>query len=715
MMANSLIDILNSIFDYSGLPAEENAATTSVGTSSKPAKTSAGTGKAGGISGKIPKTQGQASPQVVEPAQQALYIEPKGDVFDTEDTKKTAFSEEDLSRMKKAGQGWNDWINSEEFKNLKTDGQSLDIAPEQAAIEAMFSKDEDSKDKKYVSPIQEILDQSNNSLSEEDLSRMKEAGQGWNNRTRSPLFASKTKEVAEAQKRRRQQERAGSGGSSEKQEDNLAKRSKATDAWSRRRGQDNLNSIYDEIANEFGITLSPDDYKLLRDRYDSPTLDDGSYSDPSLRKQLDTAEQYYQEMNKQNREQAIRTISLMANKAANEEARANRESNNIVASNLIPTFDPELSELEYQLNEASDFLGNAMTEEDIAAGKELVAKLTNDIETRKAFLDEQKQEAKSSYSDKLKQIDETTARLLGEIPEASTTSADSEGKAGEQPSSASSGARNNQSREFYDWLNTDSGKAFLDYWGKQGYDFSEANKGWSRMRTMNNADLWGDMYGLGDLSKYGLENFVTPEGWDVRLANSGIDATAEDAIDQLMKYMFVTNALRRSDLLQENPEWDRYGSLTGQDELIAYLIESGLMPYSDQLLGSWNSAGLDANDIAELYMASRLSQAGAGDSSTDELIDIINNSLANAGDAYRLGYLEEGGPFWAESRPNAQTYSPRMLYDESMPVSAYAYNEAGDTYDLIDWNILDTYYKLLSDAAEKEGKQIGFSTGKEVS
>lgn len=283
-------------------------------------------------------------------------------------------------------------------------------------------------------------------------------------------------------------------------------------------------------------------------------------------------------------------------------------------------------------------------------------------------------------------------------------------------SKGSVGLSDKQSEEFYKWLEeTDSGKAFQDYWERQGLELGRDKKGWSRMRTTKNADLWGNVYGYGDLSKYDVEDFQAPENWNTRLANSGLDTNAEDIVDQLMNYMFVTHALRRSDLSSSgNTEWSRFGSKGDQDELISYLWDNGFFSNMDEgLRNAYSEAGLNADDVAALFMASRLSNGDYGDLSLEDLASIMNTSLGNAGDVFELGFLGEDSPFYEDnSRSNRQTYNPQMLWTgySNGQIRPYAYDDTGNNLDLIDWNILDTYYQILNEEAQKQGKKAGLRT-----
>ena len=482
------------------------------------------------------------------------------------------------------------------------------------------------------------------------------------------------------------------------------KQEQAVQAQSARRKQDAKNMQFDDIAEKYGITLAPEDYKDLRSGMMQAVGENGDYANPNARKSLGI-DAYYDMIGDKNRENAIDAISTIASRQARDEMEDAIRNAYGTSEQGIP----------YTRGDINDLFAGAKSKEDIDKYDEMLRSG-----------DEAVSSAKEAHGKKVDDIIKATEALMGESGKSQEKKPD-EGKAGNGTAPAASEnatapqSGDNQSEEFYKWLETtDSGKAFWKYWNDLGYDFSRGQRGWSKMRTINDADLWGNVYGYGDLSKYGLDQYAAPEGWNDRLLNTGFDINSENLVDQIMDYMFNTHALRKSDLMAENPDWGRYGSLADQQELIEYLFANGMIPGGGKVRDTYNSTGIDERDVAQLFTLSRLGQEGVdalldAGYSLQDIIDIANLSLEGAGDVYQLGFMDEedeSNPFHTEeNRKNTTAYSPSLLY--SVGLNPYAYNDDGSGFDLIDWNALDTYYQLINEAAEKQGKKVGLSTKKE--
>lgn len=513
--------------------------------------------------------------------------------------------------------------------------------------------------------------------------------------------------------------------SKERAEEDAEARTRSTNAWAKRRSEDAANLRADKIASQFGVDLwrNPQNYKTLRDEATSAVDEDGNYTQPAMRKSLGSADAYYDYINNLNEQAMIEYIhDLAKNQAINDKKSASDEYGTYNLDDIYSGLSEERAALEAAL-------ASARSEAEITAAEKAIAeweKKAADADANYAEWKKGRDDTLSPFDQKLADIDQTYRDLMGIGNADGTGVSDAPdsgggGRTSPEEDNEAPAATDAQGEEFYKWLaTTPSGQAFYDYWHNLGYDFDRANKGWSRMRTMNDADLWGNVYGYGDLSKYGIDDFTAPEGWTDRLVNSGFDVNSDDLVDQLMDYMFNTHALRRSDLLTETPDWDRYGSLADQQEFMEYLFENGMMPYRNSVKDTVYKSGLDEKDIAQLYMASRLSQLGLDGYTVEEIIDLMNRSLERAGDAYMLGLMDEGdegNAFHSEDqRSNRMKYNPTMLFTDDL--NQYSYSDAfrnnndeyAGPYDLLDWNMLDTYYQLANDLAKEQGRKVGLAT-----
>ena len=265
----------------------------------------------------------------------------------------------------------------------------------------------------------------------------------------------------------------------------------------------------------------------------------------------------------------------------------------------------------------------------------------------------------------------------------------------------------NQAKSFYDWEDLDALSE------KYGYDFSEANNGYSAFRNLalDNPELLADVFGYGD--------FTEIPGWRSLYARSGVDLSDDaTAVDNLSRY-YNDNAANPYEWIANNDD-SRMGY---SDQALADAARWYYANYGDPQYGvfdpvqysNWglNGGEFDADDFAQFALLSRLTNAQ--DPTRDFSADQINDIFGRAGEGYTFGFTPEGylglsdgngGYFYDEGRSNsnnARQYSMQEFMNPAIATTPYMaqQNPLMDQY-AID-SLLSAYNKTLDQ--KKAAKQ----------
>lgn len=189
-----------------------------------------------------------------------------------------------------------------------------------------------------------------------------------------------------------------------------------------------------------------------------------------------------------------------------------------------------------------------------------------------------------------------------------------------------------QMQQYYNWLETPEGQAFIEKYGDQ---YTQDNQGYTNLRASGNRDMWTDVMGFGDNA--GIE------GWKDLYSNSGVDLSDEKAMDNMMEYLYGANAIDLGNSLStEGLLNQRVGqALDAYDEATLWyaMNNPGILEGLNAAAGIREDEDqLDANDFAYLALASRLGNMGYGNNFMDEL----NRAAQAAGQEQQFGFTDEG-------------------------------------------------------------------------
>lgn len=233
----------------------------------------------------------------------------------------------------------------------------------------------------------------------------------------------------------------------------------------------------------------------------------------------------------------------------------------------------------------------------------------------------------------------------------------------------------NQAQSFYDWEDLDALSE------KYGYDFSEANNGYSAFRNLalDNPELLADVFGYGD--------FTEIPGWRSLYARSGVDLSDDaTAVDNLSRY-YNDNAANLYEWIANNDD-SRMGNTEQAlaDAARWYYANYGDPQYGvfdPMQYGNWglNGGEFDADDFAQFALLSRLTNEQ--DPTRDLSLNQINDIFGRAGEGYTFGLTPEGylglsdgngGFYYDEGRSsgdNARQYSMQEFMNPVIATTPY--------------------------------------------
>jgi len=211
-----------------------------------------------------------------------------------------------------------------------------------------------------------------------------------------------------------------------------------------------------------------------------------------------------------------------------------------------------------------------------------------------------------------------------------------------------------QMQEYYNWLDTDDGRAFLERYGDE---FGEDNQGYTNLRASQNRDAWADVMGFGEGE--GIDN------WQNRYTNSGVDLSDEHAMDNLMEYLYGDQAANLYDWIGNNDYNQSRVGISGDayDEAALWFANQNpelMQAYNQEYTGGNDT--FNADDFAYYALLTRLTNPEYG--FNDVSIDELNRAAQAAGEGNTFGLTEQGllgllndeGTSEESDRSNARRY-----------------------------------------------------------
>ena len=190
-----------------------------------------------------------------------------------------------------------------------------------------------------------------------------------------------------------------------------------------------------------------------------------------------------------------------------------------------------------------------------------------------------------------------------------------------------------QRDEFYSFLGTPEGQAWLELHGGSGYEDEE--NGYEKLRLSHDMDAWGDLLGYDpDVAGIG--------SWRGRYGSAGVDL---DDLASLEYYLYGPDAINqeafdRALAGQGDFDLSKLGGGNDFENMAKYLLNNS--SYGPELIAALEGSGLDANDFAALALGAAVSQGNYNPTADD-----INRILGAAGEGMEIGiggdYTEQYG------------------------------------------------------------------------
>ena len=189
-----------------------------------------------------------------------------------------------------------------------------------------------------------------------------------------------------------------------------------------------------------------------------------------------------------------------------------------------------------------------------------------------------------------------------------------------------------QMQEYYNWLDTDDGRAFLERYGDE---FGADNQGYTNLRASQNRDAWADVMGFGEGEGIG--------NWQNRYTNSGVDLSDEHAMDNLMEYLYGDQAANLYDWVGNNDYNQSRVGISGDayDEAALWFANQNpelMQAYNQEYAGGNDT--FNADDFAYYALLTRLTNPEYG--FNDVSIDELNRAAQAAGEGNTFGLTEQG-------------------------------------------------------------------------
>ena len=262
---------------------------------------------------------------------------------------------------------------------------------------------------------------------------------------------------------------------------------------------------------------------------------------------------------------------------------------------------------------------------------------------------------------------------------------------------------------YYNWVNANP------EWADQHASYADREKGgFTELRKSHDMNAWADLLGLGAIEG-------SPELMKL-YRESGVDLDAEDALEQLETYLYVTNVLRLADYAAGTADPTRLGKGVTFDDASYWLWQNGWGP--DQLVAE--AEGWDKDDYNLynwIFAHSRPEYQDYnvwGDFDPDELTALWEKAVGDKDANWQFGTIDDkneaGLRDVGNERQNHKRYTQEdlaNLYIEGAnSILSPWYGESGEETQApaFDDSYLDTiaYYYNNAPVNQRRGTRLGY-------